>query len=111
MVQVAYAIGVAQPVGLFINTYNTSKVNKPDSEIGKLVNEIFDLRPAKIVERFGLTNPIFLATASYGHMGREPYVEKVNVKYNGKEEVKEVQFFGWEKLDYVDKVKAKFGLK
>jgi S-adenosylmethionine synthetase len=111
LVQVAYAIGVAQPVGLFINTYNTAKVNKSDSEIGKIVNDIFDLRPAKIVERFGLTNPIFLATASYGHMGREPYTEKVIIKTNGKEAVKEVQFFGWEKLDYVDKIKAKFGIK
>ncbi len=111
LVQVAYAIGVAQPVGLFINTYNTSKVNKNDSEIASIVNDIFDLRPAKIVERFGLTNPIFLPTASYGHMGRDPYTEKITLKTNGKEVTKEVVFFGWEKLDYVDKVKAKFGIK
>jgi S-adenosylmethionine synthetase len=110
LVQVAYAIGVAQPVGLFINTYGTAKVNMSDSEIGKLVNEIFDMRPAKIVERFGLTNPIFLATASYGHMGREPYTDKVLVGQNGNQQMKEVQFFGWEKLDYVDKIKAKFNL-
>ena len=111
LVQVAYAIGVAQPVGLFINTYNTSKVDKNDSEIASIINDIFDLRPAKIVERFGLTNPIFLPTASYGHMGRDPYTEKVTIKVNGKETIKEVDFFGWEKLDYVDKVKAKFGIK
>jgi len=110
LVQVAYAIGVAQPVGLFINTYGTAKVNLSDSEIGKLVNEIFDLRPAKIVERFGLTNPIFLPTASYGHMGREPYTQKVLLGENGKQQLKEVQFFGWEKLDYVDKIKAQFKL-
>lgn len=110
LVQVAYAIGVAEPVGLFINTYGTAKVNKSDSEIGKMVNEIFDLRPAKIVERFGLTNPVFLATASYGHMGREPYTEKVLIGQNGKQELKEVEFFAWEKLDYVDKIKAKFGI-
>lgn len=110
LVQVAYAIGVAEPVGLFINTYGTAKVNKSDSEIGKLVNEVFDMRPAKIVERFGLTNPVFLPTASYGHMGREPYTEKVMIGLNGRQELKEVEFFAWEKLDYVDKIKAKFGL-
>jgi S-adenosylmethionine synthetase len=110
LVQVAYAIGVAQPVGLYVNTYATAKVKMNDAEIGKIVNEIFDLRPAKIIERFGLTNPIFLATASYGHMGREPYIEKVLVGENGKQQMKEVQFFGWEKLDYVDKIKAKFNL-
>jgi S-adenosylmethionine synthetase len=110
LVQVAYAIGVAEPVGLFVNTYGTAKVDKTDSEIAKLVNEVFDLRPAKIVERFGLTNPIFLPTASYGHMGREPYTEKVLVGANNNQVETEVQFFGWEKLDYVDKIKAKFGL-
>jgi S-adenosylmethionine synthetase len=110
LVQVAYAIGVAQPVGLFVNTYGTAKVDKTDSEIAKLVNEVFDLRPAKIVERFGLTNPIFLPTASYGHMGREPYTEKVLVGTNGNQVEKEVEFFAWEKLNYVDKIKAKFGL-
>jgi S-adenosylmethionine synthetase len=110
LVQVAYAIGVAQPVGLYVNTYGTAKVKLSDSEIGNIVNEIFDMRPAKIVERFGLTYPIFLATASYGHMGREPYSEKVLVGENGHQQTKEVQFFGWEKLDYVDKIKAKFKL-
>ncbi len=110
LVQVAYAIGIAKPVGLFINTYGTAKVKMTDSEIGKIVNEIFDLRPAMIIERFGLTNPIFFATASYGHMGREPYVEKVLVGQNGNQQMKEVQFFGWEKLDYVDTIKAKFNL-
>jgi S-adenosylmethionine synthetase len=110
LVQVAYAIGVAQPVGLFINTYGTAKVKLSDSEIGKIVNELFDLRPAMIIERFGLTNPIFLPTASYGHMGREPYTEEVLIGENGKQQLKKVEFFGWERLDYVDKIKAKFGL-
>lgn len=110
LVQVAYAIGVAEPVGLFVNTYGTAKVDKTDSEIAKILNDIFDLRPAKIVERFGLTNPIFLPTASYGHMGREPYTEKVLVGTNGNQVEKEVEFFAWEKLDYVDEIKAKFGL-
>ncbi len=109
-VQVAYAIGVAEPVGLYVNTYGTAKVNKSDAEIAAIVNELFDLRPAKIVERFGLTNPIFLVTASYGHMGREPYTEKVLLGENGKQHEKEVEFFAWEKLDYVDKIKSKFGL-
>ncbi len=109
-VQVAYAIGVAEPVGLYVNTYGTAKVNKSDSEIAAIINELFDLRPAKIVERFGLTNPIFLATASYGHMGREPYTEKILIGENGKQVEKEVEFFAWEKLDYVDKIKSKFGL-
>jgi len=110
LVQVAYAIGVAQPVGLYVNTYGTAKVKMSDSEIGNLVNEIFDMRPAKIVERYGLTYPIFLATASYGHMGRDAYTEKVLVGENGNQQLKDVQFFGWEKLDYVDKIKAKFNL-
>lgn len=110
LVQVAYAIGVAEPVGLFVNTYGTAKVDKTDSEIANILNDIFDLRPAKIVERFGLTNPIFLPTASYGHMGREPYTEKVLVGTNGNQVEKEVEFFAWEKLDYVDEIKAKFGL-
>ncbi len=110
LVQVAYAIGVAKPVGLYVNTYGTAKVNKTDSEIAAIVNELFDMRPAKIVERFGLTNPIFLPTASYGHMGRDHYKKKVKVGKNGSMVDKEVEFFAWEKLDYVDTIKSKFGL-
>jgi len=110
LVQVAYAIGVAEPVGLYINTYNTSNIDKSDSEIAKLVEGIFDMRPAKIIERFGLTNPIFLPTAAYGHMGREPYTKEVTVGSNGNQITKEVEFFAWEKLDYVDAIKNKFGL-
>jgi len=110
LVQVAYAIGVAEPVGLYVNTYGTSKVNMGDGEIAEAIKGIFDMRPAKIIERLGLKFPIYLPTASYGHMGREPYIKEVSLKYNGSSENKKVQFFAWEKLDYVDKVKAKFGL-
>ncbi len=107
LVQVAYAIGVAEPVGLYVNTNGTSKVDKSDSEIAAIVSELFDMRPAKIVERFGLKNPVFLPTAAYGHMGREPYTEKVLIGNADNLEEKEVEFFAWEKLDYVDKIKNK----
>ena len=110
LVQVAYAIGVAEPVGLYVNTYGSSKVNMGDGEIAQAIKGVFDMRPAKIIERLGLKYPIYLPTASYGHMGRKPFEKEVVLKYNGKKETKKVQFFAWEKLDYVDKVKAKFGL-
>lgn len=116
LVQVAYAIGIAQPVGLYINTYGTSKANMPDGEIAKKVNEIFDMRPAAIVKRFGLKNPIFEETAAYGHFGRDFKTEKVVIIQgnNGCDEKiieKEVEFFAWEKLDYVDKIKSSFSIK
>ena len=110
VVQVAYAIGVAEPVGLYVNTYGTAKVSLSDGEIAKKVNEIFDMKPAAIINRFGLTNPIFLPTAAYGHMGREAYTGNVEVIENGVSKQKEVQFFGWERLDFVDKIKASFNL-
>jgi S-adenosylmethionine synthetase len=110
LVQVAYAIGVAEPVGLYVNTYGTAKVSLSDGEIAKKVNEIFDMKPAAIINRFGLTNPIFLPTAAYGHMGREAYTGNVEVIENGVSKQKEVQFFGWERLDFVDKIKASFNL-
>lgn len=98
LVQVAYAIGIAEPVSVFVDTFGTSKVPFADGEIATKVAELFDLRPAKIVERYGLKNPIFSPTAAYGHFGREPYVE------NG------IQFFGWEKLDETDRLREAFGL-
>ncbi len=110
LVQVAYAIGVAEPVGLFINTYGTSKVELTDGQIAEKMNTIFDMRPAAIVKRFGLKNPIFEPTAAYGHVGRTPYKDKVVVKENGVDVEKEVEFFTWEKLDYVDQIKNAFGL-
>ncbi|MBK8805134.1 MAG: methionine adenosyltransferase [Bacteroidales bacterium] len=114
LVQVAYAIGVAEPVGLYVNTYGTCSLKNSngepvsDVEISDIVKQLFDLKPAAIVSRFGLRNPIFLATASYGHFGRNSYSKKVSVIENGKEVEKEVEFFTWEKLDYVDKLKAAF---
>lgn len=108
LVQVAYAIGVAKPVGLYVNTYGTSKVNYTDGEIAEKVAALFDMRPSAIIKRFGLKNPIFEPTASYGHVGRKPYTGKVTVIVNGKEVEKEVEFFTWEKLDYVDKIKKAF---
>ena len=112
LVQVAYAIGVAQPVSVFVDTYGTAHVSAEgsngisqergeatDAYIAAKVKEIFDLRPASIVRKFGLTNPIFEATASYGHMGRTPYVK------DG------IQYFGWELLDSIEPVKKAFGLK
>ncbi len=123
LVQVAYAIGVAKPVSLTINTYGTSKVDMNDGLIAEKVLNIFDMRPKAIVERFGLKNPIYSDTAAYGHMGREPYTKMVELSYvdlkedkSQKSEIrkkvmKEIEFFTWEKLDYVDKVKNVFAIK
>ncbi len=112
LVQVAYAIGVAEPVGLYVNTYGTAKVKMTDGVIAAKVQALFDLRPYAIVERFGLKNPIFRPTAAFGHMGRDPYEDTVTV-YDaaGRKRKKKVQFFGWEKLDMVDKIKKEFKLK
>ncbi|MDB4334722.1 methionine adenosyltransferase [bacterium] len=110
LVQVAYAIGVAKPVGIFVNTYNTGKLSITDGEIAEQIADVFDLRPAAIVRRFGLKNPIFEPTAAYGHVGRKPYTQNVTVVENGQEIEKEVDFFAWEKLDYVDALKKKFSI-
>jgi len=129
LIQVAYAIGVAQPVGLFVNTFGTAKVKDnngkilSDSVIAQKINKIFDMRPYAIVNRFSLKNPIFLPSASYGHFGRDPYVKEVEVYYpvkgakskringNGKSVyLKKVDFFAWEKLDFVAKIKKEFTL-
>ena len=106
LVQLAYAIGVAKPVSVFVDTYGTAAKGLSDGEIAAKVQEIFDLRPAAIVKKFGLKNPIYAPTASYGHMGRKPY--KKTVKVQGKEKI--VQFFGWELLDSVPSVKKAFNL-
>lgn len=95
-VQLAYAIGVAEPVSISVNTFETANVELTDAEIAEVISELFDLRPAAIVERFGLKHPIYLPTASYGHFGRKPYT------------VDGIEFFGWERLDMVEKIKEIF---
>lgn len=109
LLQVSYAIGVAQPVGLYVNTYGTCKVKGlSDGEIAKRLLEMFDLRPAAIVRRFGLKNPIFLETAAYGHFGREPQKKSVLIGMNGNARTVEVETFTWEKLDIVDEIQKGF---
>ena len=109
LIQISYAIGVAKPVGVYVNTYNTSKVTLSDAEIAEKITDIFDLRPHAIIERLKLCNPIYQETASYGHMGRTPEVVKKVFTSNYWETIeKEVELFTWEKLDYVDEVKAAF---
>jgi S-adenosylmethionine synthetase len=111
LVQLSYAIGVAKPVGVFVNTYGTANVKESDGEIAVKIEEIFDLRPAAIEERLKLRNPIYLETAAYGHMGRSPKttVKEFESPYSGKVSI-EVELFTWEKLDYVDKLKTAFNL-
>ena len=130
LVQVAYAIGVPCPVGLFVNTYGTATVKDDkgkilsDGEIGSRINNLFDMRPFAIVKRFGLKNPVFLPTTTYGHFGRDYEVKNVEVYYevagcepkivngNGKKVyTKKVEFFAWEKLDYVDKIRSVFNIQ
>ena len=108
LVQVAYAIGVARPVSIFVNTYGTGIV--PDAEIARKIEELFDLRPAAIIRKFELKNPIYEPTAAYGHFGRKPYTNTVKVGKPGHQTDKLVQFFGWEKLDAVDAIKKAFNL-
>ena len=127
LIQVAYAIGVAEPVGFYVNTFGTAHVKNSkgkvlsDSEIALKLRKLFDMRPYSIIRRFGLKNPVFLQTASYGHFGRDHEVRNVEVYYevpgskpreingNGKKVwLKKVDFFAWEKLDYVDKIKKEF---
>lgn len=111
LVQVSYAIGVAKPCGLYINTYGTSKVGLPDGDIAKIVENIFDMRPYAIETRLKLRNPIYSETASYGHMGRKSEtIEKSFVMPGGKTIKRKVELFTWEKLDYVSKVKKAFGI-
>jgi S-adenosylmethionine synthetase len=110
LVQVSYAIGVVEPMGLYVNTYGTSKVDLSDGEIAEKISEIFDMRPASIEKRLKLRNPIYSPSAAYGHMGRKPYTGKVTFKNAGQEATREVEFFTWEKLDYVDQIKQSFGL-
>jgi len=112
LVQVSYAIGVAEPVGIFVNTFGTSKVKQSDGEIAKIIDKMFDLRPAMIEKEYGLRKPIYSETAAYGHMGREPRtVEKTFKSFNGKPDKKvTVQLFKWEELNKVSAIKKEFGL-
>lgn len=108
LVQIAYAIGVARPVSIFVDTYGTGVV--PDAEIARKIEDLFDLRPAAIIRKFELKNPIYEPTAAYGHFGRKPYTKTVKVGKPGHQTDKLVQFFGWEKLDAVDAIKKAFNL-
>ena len=112
LVQVAYAIGKAQPVSIFVNTYGTSRVDMSDTEIAARISELFDMRPKAIEERLKLRNPIYRETASYGHMGREPRTVKKEFKsrYENETIVKEVELFTWEKLDAIDSIREEFGI-
>ena len=112
LVQISYAIGVARPINIFVNTYGRSHVAMTDGEIAEKINKLFDLRPRAIEERLKLRNPIYSETAAYGHMGREPQtvVKHFESAYEGNKDI-EVELFTWEKLDYVDKIKTAFGLK
>ena len=116
LVQVAYAIGLANPVGLFVNTYGTSHVKMSDSQIARTILQLFDLRPHAIITRLKLKNPIYLKTAAYGHMGRTYHREKTEFILNGNSESEKklkrmVEFFTWEKLDYVEKIRKAFELR
>lgn len=112
LVQVSYAIGVAEPCGLYINTYGTAKVDLNDGEIAKKVSTVFDLRPYAIEQNLKLRNPIYQDTASYGHMGRESYTASKTFNKGHKNELtlENLEFFTWEKLDKVDEIKAAFGI-
>ncbi|MDD3742316.1 MAG: methionine adenosyltransferase [Lentimicrobiaceae bacterium] len=127
MVQLAYAIGVANPVGVYVNSFGTAKVKDnegnilTDGMIAEKIKKLFDLRPFAIINRFSLKNPIYQATATYGHFGRDPYEKEVEVYYSNGSTIdkqvngetrhfKKVEFFGWEKTDYIDKIKQEFGI-
>ena len=112
LVQISYAIGIAEPVSMYVDTCGTSKLNINDGEISKLLLELFDLKPFSIEKRFDLRKPIYQETAAYGHMGRNP--RKVNKKFvgsDGKKVNMELNLFSWEKLDYVDKIKKLLNLQ
>jgi len=111
LVQISYAIGVKDPMGIYVNTYGTSKINLSDGEIAKKISEIFDMTPYGIETRLGLRNPIYSETAAYGHMGRTPKrVTKTFENSNGEVKTIEVDLFTWERLDYVDQIKEAFNI-
>ena len=115
LVQVAYAIGVARPVSIYADSYGTAGTARDghritDGEIAEKIAGLFDLRPARIIEKFNLKKPIYEPTAAYGHVGRKPYQDVVEIVRHGKKSQEIVQFFGWELLDSVDRVKEAFDL-
>jgi S-adenosylmethionine synthetase len=112
LVQLAYAIGVARPVGVSVNTYGRKNVSFTDGQIAQKIQELFDLRPAAIEDKLKLRNPIYLETAAYGHMGRQPetVVKKYESPYESAPAIKEVELFTWEKLDAVEELKKAFGI-
>jgi len=111
LIQVSYAIGVAKPMGIYVNTYGTSKIDKADGEIAEIVSTLFDMRPSAIEERLKLRQPMYLETAAYGHMGRENrIVNKTFTNVDGSEVSLDVELFTWEKLDYVAKIKEAFNI-
>jgi S-adenosylmethionine synthetase len=111
LVQVSYAIGVAEPVSLYVNTYGSARIPKSDAEIAQIIGELFDLRPAAIIRELKLTQPMYAETAKYGHMGRtNEVVEKTFLDSDGNEYTRSVELFTWEKLNRLDEVKARFGL-
>ena len=114
LVQLSYAIGIAEPLSIYVDTYGSKRPaaleGMTDGQIAEHVGKLFDMRPASIVRRYGLKNPIFEATASYGHFGNRPYKKTVKVWENGVEVEREIEFFGWERLDAVEQIKKEFGL-
>ena len=114
LVELSYAIGIAQPLSIYVDTYRSERPaslkGMTDGEIARRVAKLFDLRPAAIVKKFGLKNPIFEATASYGHFGNRPYTKMEKMCENGKEVEREIEFFAWEKLEAVDEIRREFGL-
>lgn len=110
LIQVSYAIGVAQPINIFVNTYGTNKVSCSDNEIADVIGKLFDLRPKAIIERLKLMNPIYAETAAYGHFGREPKVVKKCFRNHTEIKEMEVELFTWEKTDYVDQIKSVFNI-
>ena len=114
LVQLSYAIGIAEPLSIYVDTYGSKRPaaleGMSDGQIADHIGKLFDLRPAAIVKRFGLKNPIFEATASYGHFGNRPYTKLEKVWENGVECEREIEYFGWERLDAVDQLKSEFGL-
>ena len=110
LVQVSYAIGVVEPMGIYVNTYETANVDVTDGEIATKIEKLFDVRPMAIERRLKLRTPVYSETAAYGHMGRKSEIKTLTFKSANQEITHEVETFTWEKLDYVEKIKAAFGL-